>query len=72
MTEPGPRVVIVGGGFGGIAATKALRGGWWTFLTGQRGSRLIVEHQIPEGVAKAKTPTTTIPKQPKPELQPPP
>jgi NADH dehydrogenase FAD-containing subunit len=25
MSEPGPRVVIVGGGFGGIAAAKALR-----------------------------------------------
>ena len=25
MSEPGPRVVIVGGGFGGLAAAKALR-----------------------------------------------
>ena len=41
----------------------------WTFLTGQRSSRLIVEHQTP--VEPAKTPTATIPpNQTKPDVQP--
>jgi NADH dehydrogenase FAD-containing subunit len=43
----------------------------WTFLTGQRGSRLIVEHQTSEEPAKANTPSATIsPNQTNQELQP--
>src|SRR5437870_850417 len=42
----------------------------WTFFTGQRGSRLIVE-KTAEEPGKAKTPSATIPpNQTKPELQP--
>ena len=43
----------------------------WTFLTGQRGSRLIVENQTPGQPAKANPPSATIPtNQTKPEPQP--
>jgi 2-polyprenyl-6-methoxyphenol hydroxylase-like FAD-dependent oxidoreductase len=97
MPESVPCVIIVGGGFGGLAAAKALRNtparvilidrsnhhlfqpllawlAWaaihleflaqrslrvsvfvqwvWTFVTGQRGSRLIVDHTGP-GSAKS-------------------
>ena len=42
----------------------------WTFFTGQRGSRLIVE-KTAEEPGKANTPSATIPpNQTKPELQP--
>ena len=43
----------------------------WTFLTGQHGSRLIVENQTPGQPAKANPPPATIPtNQTKPEPQP--
>jgi NADH:quinone reductase (non-electrogenic) len=43
----------------------------WTFLTGQRGSRLIVEPNTSEEAAKPNTPSaTTPPNQTKPALQP--
>jgi NADH dehydrogenase FAD-containing subunit len=55
MNDRVPRVVIAGGGFGGLAAAKALgkaparvllidRTNHHLFQPGQRGSRLIVNH----------------------------
>jgi 2-polyprenyl-6-methoxyphenol hydroxylase-like FAD-dependent oxidoreductase len=61
-----PVVVIVGGGFARLSAAKALKAApvrvllidrvvqWsWTFLTGQRGSRLIVSGAEPARAADA-------------------
>jgi NADH:quinone reductase (non-electrogenic) len=43
----------------------------WTFFTGQRGSRLIVEPNTPEEAATPNTPSAEIsPNETKPELQP--
>ena len=67
MSEAGPRVVIVGGGFGGIAAAKALTNAPTQIIVIDRTNHHVFQ---PLGSAKANTPAAIIPEQPKPELQP--